>query len=91
MDGNHPKNPDTRPKRRKDQDNPYEIFTTGSNTSCPHFYLSFKDSMACIYGAYEMTNRATPMGILQHTVHEKLLQEYCHDLKKELEERLSNI
>ena len=44
MDGNHPKNADTRPKRRKDRDNPYEIFTTGINTSCPHFYLSFKDS-----------------------------------------------
>ena len=44
MDGNHPKNPDTRPKRRKDRDNPYEIFTTGINTTHPHFYLSFKDS-----------------------------------------------
>ena len=44
MDGNHPKNADTRPKRRKDRDNPYEIFTTGINTAHPHFYLSFKDS-----------------------------------------------
>ena len=44
MAGNHPKNADPRPKRRKDRDNPYEIFTTDINTSCPHFYLSFKDS-----------------------------------------------
>lgn len=44
MDVNHPKNIDPRPKRRKDRDNPYEIFTTGINTACPHFYLSFKDS-----------------------------------------------
>lgn len=44
MDASHPKNIDRRPKRRKDRDNPYEIFTTGINTSCPHFYLSFKDS-----------------------------------------------
>lgn len=44
MDVNHPKNIDPRPKRRKDRDNPYEIFTTGINTTCPHFYLSFKDS-----------------------------------------------
>ena len=44
MDVNHPKNLDPRPKRRKDRDNPYEIFTTGINTACPHFYLSFKDS-----------------------------------------------
>lgn len=44
MDGNHPKNIDPRPKRRKDRDNPYEIFTTDINTACPHFYLTFKDS-----------------------------------------------
>ena len=44
MDGNHPKNIDPRPKRRKDRDNPYEIFTTGIDTACPHFYLSFQDS-----------------------------------------------
>lgn len=29
MDGNHPKNINPRPKRRKDKDNPYEIFTIG--------------------------------------------------------------
>ena len=44
MDGNHPKNIDPRPKRRKDRDNPYEIFTTGIDTAYPHFYLSFQDS-----------------------------------------------
>ena len=44
MDGNHPKNADTRPKRRKDKDNPYEIFTVGINTAQPHYYLTFVDS-----------------------------------------------
>lgn len=44
MDDNHPKNADPRPKRRKDKDNPYEIFTTGINTAYPHYYLSFADS-----------------------------------------------
>ena len=44
MDGNHPKNIDPRPKRRKDRDNPYEIFTTGIDTAQPHYYLSFEDS-----------------------------------------------
>ena len=44
MDDSHPKSIDPRPKRRKDRDNPYEIFTTGINTASPHFYLSFKDS-----------------------------------------------
>ena len=44
MDGKHPKNADPRPKRRRDKDNPYMIFTTGINTATPHYYLSFEDS-----------------------------------------------
>ena len=44
MDGKHPKNADPRPKRRKAQDNPYEIFSVGINTAYPHYYLSFADS-----------------------------------------------
>ena len=44
MGGNHPKNIDLRPKRRKDKDNPYELFTTGIGTAQPHYYLSFVDS-----------------------------------------------
>ena len=44
MDGKHPKNIDPRPKRRKDKDNPYEVFTTGIDTAQPHYYLSFEDS-----------------------------------------------
>ena len=44
MDGNHPKNIDPRPKRRKDKDNPYEVFTTGIDTAQPHYDLSFEDS-----------------------------------------------
>lgn len=43
MDGNHPKNIDPRPKRRKDKYNPYEIFTVGIDTAQPHYYLSFVD------------------------------------------------
>ena len=44
MADSHPKNLDPRPKRRKDRDNPYTIFTTGINTDTPHYYLSFVDS-----------------------------------------------
>ena len=44
MDGNHPKNADSRPKRRRDKDNPYELFTTGLGTSQPRYYLTFVDS-----------------------------------------------
>lgn len=44
MGGNHPKNIDPRPKRRRDKDNPYEIFTVGIDTTHPHYYLAFTDS-----------------------------------------------
>ena len=43
MGGNHPNNADPRPKRRKDKDNPYKIFTTGLGTAQPHYYLTFVD------------------------------------------------
>ena len=42
--GEHPNNIDPRPKRRKDQANPYHIFTVGIESADPHFYLSFIDS-----------------------------------------------
>ena len=44
MDGKHPKNADPRPKRRRDKDNPYELFTTGLGTAQPRYYLAFVDS-----------------------------------------------
>ena len=44
MDGKHPKNADPRPKRRRDKDNPYELFTTGLGTAQPRYYLTFVDS-----------------------------------------------
>ncbi len=33
MADSHPKSIDPRPKRRRDKDNPYTIFTTGINTA----------------------------------------------------------
>ena len=45
MDGKHPKNAYPRPKRRKDKDNPYELFTTGLGTAHPRYYLAFVDSI----------------------------------------------
>lgn len=41
----HPENIDPRPKRRRDKDNPYEIFTVGIETGHPHYYIRFKDSL----------------------------------------------
>ncbi len=43
MDGYHPNQIDPRPKRRKNKDNPYTIFTIGLNTNHPRYFLSFKD------------------------------------------------
>ena len=43
MADSHPKNLDPRPKRRRDKDSPYEIYTAGINTAHPRFYLFFKD------------------------------------------------
>ena len=45
MDGNHPKNIDPCPKRRRDKDNPYDIFTMGIKTDSPRYYIRFKDGV----------------------------------------------
>lgn len=46
MDEKHPNNTDSRPKRRKDKDNPYEIFTVGIETDHPQYYICFKDGLS---------------------------------------------
>ena len=43
MDGNHPKNKGTHPRRAKAKDNPYTIYTTGSDTGHPKYILEFTD------------------------------------------------
>lgn len=43
MDGNHPKNKSTHPRRAKAKDNPYTIYTTGSDTGHPKYILEFTD------------------------------------------------
>lgn len=43
MDGKHPQKPDPRPRRRKDKDNPYTIFSVGINSDSPKFYMEFRD------------------------------------------------
>ncbi|MBQ8232029.1 MAG: sigma-70 family RNA polymerase sigma factor [Lachnospiraceae bacterium] len=39
----YPENIDQSPKRRKANDNPYEIFAVGINTDHPHFFVRFTD------------------------------------------------
>ena len=43
MDVNHPKNNGTHPRRAKAKDNPYPIYTTGSDTGHPKYILEFTD------------------------------------------------
>lgn len=43
MDGKHPNQFDKRPKRRKDKDNPYELFSVGNGTPSARYYIRFKD------------------------------------------------
>ena len=43
MDGNHPKNKGTHPRRAKAKDNPYTIYTTGSDNDHPKYILEFTD------------------------------------------------
>lgn len=43
MDAQHLSKPDPRPKRRKDGDNPYTIYTVGIDTASPRYYVSFTD------------------------------------------------
>ena len=42
MADSHPNNLDPRPKRRRDEESPYEIYSAGINTDHPRFYLFFK-------------------------------------------------
>lgn len=43
MDGKHPNQYDKRPKRRKDKDNPYELFSVGNGTPSARYFIRFKD------------------------------------------------
>lgn len=43
MDRAYPDKIDPRPRRRRNQDNPYRIFSVGIETTVPHFYLAFTD------------------------------------------------
>ena len=45
MDKYDPKNIDPRPRRRRDKDNPYRLFTVGMDTDSPLFYVEFMDSV----------------------------------------------
>ena len=51
MKNQYPEKRDSAPKRRKAQDNPYELFTVGIHTEHPHFFAQFIDDtgeMRCV-------------------------------------------
>ncbi|MCI8524397.1 MAG: sigma-70 family RNA polymerase sigma factor [Oscillospiraceae bacterium] len=43
MGTDHWKHADPRPRRRRDPDNPYRVFSTGIDTTSPRYYLAFTD------------------------------------------------
>lgn len=43
MDNNYPENADPRPKRRKDKENPYTIYSIGGETDHPKYFTRFTD------------------------------------------------
>ena len=43
MDNKYPINTDPRPKRRKDKDNPYTIYSIGKDTAHPRYFVEFYD------------------------------------------------
>ena len=84
MDARHPKNADPRPKQRKDQDNPYNIFTTGIATDDPLYYISFRVGLGkhhCIeiaqqlyelFNSYELDNLSFLNEVDNHYEHSVL-------------------
>ena len=46
MTDRNSKNWDKRPKRRRDKDNPYELYSVGAGTPDAHYYVSFRDGLS---------------------------------------------
>jgi len=90
MDAQHPKNADPRPKRRKDQGNPYTIFTTGITTDDPHYYISFRDGQGkhhCmeiaqqlyeLFNSYELDDLSFLNEVDNHYEHSELTEISLH-------------
>ena len=45
MDNHYPEKADTRPKRRKNKDNPYTIYSVGLSTDHPRYFVEFDDGV----------------------------------------------
>ena len=43
MDNSYPEKADPRPKRRKNKDNPYTIYSVGLDTDHPRYFVEFDD------------------------------------------------
>ncbi len=69
MDVKHPENIDPRPKRRKDRDNPYTIFSTGTGSDEPHYYLSFRDGRKQLFNFTTIKNRTGFLAVCYNSSH----------------------
>ena len=56
MDNNYPVNADPRPKRRRDKDNPYTIYSIGKDTDHPRYFVEFDDGEG-IHQCVEVTEK----------------------------------
>jgi len=56
MDNKYPINAEPRPKRRKDKDNPYTIYSIGKDTDHPRYFVEFDDSEG-VHQCVEVTSK----------------------------------
>lgn len=56
MDNKYPIHADPRPKRRKDKENPYTIYSVGKNTDHPQYYVEFDDGEG-VHQCVEVTEK----------------------------------
>ena len=102
MKNQYPEKRDSVPKRRKAQDNPYELFTVGIHTEHPHFFAQFVDSageMRCvevsrsIYAAldrFELDDLSFLNEVDNHYEHSDLTESSLHQRAVRHQESVEN-
>ena len=91
MDGKHPNQYDKRPKRRKDKDNPYELFSVGIDTPATRYYIRFKDGQGAEHcleiekplfdtlDAFELEDLSHLNEVDNHYEHSELTESALHE------------
>lgn len=91
MNSKYPENIDPIPKRRKDKDNPYEIFSVGIATDHPRFFVRFvdgTDEQRCLeierelfemLNSFELADLSFLNEVDNHYEHSELTEGSLHD------------